>query len=128
MLLKNPTIVVPLKYLSNFWRSLEILLFNCKVELKIWWTKYCVLSVAGTDNANGNNDGNNIKDTKLYVLVVTLSARDNKKSWKPLSKRFERSVYWNNYKTKAKAIQQIEFVGQLKKLDNTNANAESLSI
>ena len=35
MLLKNPTIVVPLKYLSNFWRSLEILLFNCKVELKI---------------------------------------------------------------------------------------------
>ena len=86
------------------------------------------MSVAGTDNATGNNYGNNIKDTKLYVLVVTLSTRDNKKLWKRLSKGFERSVYWNNYKTKAKAIQQIEFVGQLKKLDNTNANAESLFI
>ena len=54
---------------------------NCKVELKVWSTKHYVLSVAGTDNANGNNDDNNInftiKSTKLYVLLVTLSARDN---------------------------------------------------
>ena len=53
-------------------------LINCKVELKLRRTKHCVLSVAGTDNANGNNDDNiifTIKDTKLYVPVVTLSAR-----------------------------------------------------
>ena len=42
--LKNATIPVPLKYLSNFWRSLEMPLINCKVELKLKWTKYCVLS------------------------------------------------------------------------------------
>ena len=42
--LKNATIAVPLKYLSNFWRSLEMPLINCKVELKLKWTKYCVLS------------------------------------------------------------------------------------
>ena len=47
---------MPLKYLSNFWRSLEILLINCKVELKGRWSKHLCLSVSGTDNANGNND------------------------------------------------------------------------
>ena len=40
-ILKNATIVMPLKYLSNFWRSLEIPLINCKVELQLKWTKYC---------------------------------------------------------------------------------------
>ena len=67
-ILKNATIGVPLKYLSNFWRSLEMPLINCKVELKLRWSKHCVLSLAGTDNANGNNDDNiifTIKDTKL---------------------------------------------------------------
>ena len=80
-------------------------LFNCKVELKLRWTKHCVLSVAGTYNANRKNGNNNtifaIKDTQLYVPVVTLSARDNQKLSKLLSKGFERSVYWNEYKTKS---------------------------
>ena len=57
------------------------------------------------DNVNGNDNGNNIiftiKDTKLCVPVVTLSARDNQKLSKLLSKRFETSVYWNKYKTKS---------------------------
>ena len=65
-------------------------LINCQVELKLKWTKYCVLYAAGADNVNGNvNDnanGNNIvftiKDTKLYVPVVTLSARLSKKTIK----------------------------------------------
>ena len=56
-------------------------LINCKVELKLKWTKYCVLSEASADNVN--NDSNNIiftiKDSKLYVPVLTLSARDNQK-------------------------------------------------
>ena len=50
-----------------------------------------------TDNANGNNDDNNIiftiKETKLYVPIVTLSARGNQKLSKLLSKEFERSVH-----------------------------------
>ena len=52
---KNATIAVPLKYLSKFWRSLEIPLINCKIELKLKWTKYCVLSANGNDNDNTNN-------------------------------------------------------------------------
>ena len=89
-ILRNATIAVPLKYLSNYWRSLEMLLTNCKVEKKVRWIKHCVLSSAGTDNANGNNGDINIiftiKDTKLYVPVVPLSARDNEKLSKLLSK------------------------------------------
>ena len=84
-ILKNATITVPLKYLGNFWRSREIPLINCKVELKINWNKYCILSAAGNDSLNNNDkdsNGNNIiftiKDTKLYVPVVTLSQETTK--------------------------------------------------
>ena len=81
--------------LSNFWKSLKMPLINCKVELKVKFSNYCVLSAAGDDNADGNNDNIvfTIKDTKLYVSVVTLPARGNKKLSKILSKGFERSVY-----------------------------------
>ena len=54
-ILKNAIIAVPLKYLSKFWRLLKMPLINCKGELKLQWTKHCVLSVTGTDNVNGNN-------------------------------------------------------------------------
>ena len=60
-----------------------------------------VLCAAGNDNTNvnPNNIIFTIKETKLYVPVVILSARDNQKLSKLLSKGFERSVYWNEYKT-----------------------------
>ena len=98
-------------------------LINCKIELKLKWTKYFVLPVGGNENdINNNNNAINIiftiKYTKLYVPVVTLSARDNKKLTKLLSKGFERSVYWNEYKTKSdkttnefKYFLQSNFVG-----------------
>ena len=105
-ILRNATIAVPLKYLNNFWRSLEMPLINCQIELKLKWTKYCVLSAAGNDTeiTNANNANGiifTIKDTKLYVPVVTSSAKDIKKLSKLLSRGFERSVYWNEYKTKS---------------------------
>ena len=63
-----------LSHLSNFSRSLELPLINCKVELKLKWAKYCIVSAAGADNTN-NIDFNNIiltiKDTELYVPIVT---------------------------------------------------------
>ena len=56
-------------------------LINCKVELKLKWIKYCVLTLAGADNihSNPNNIIFTVKDTKLNVPVVTLSAKDNQK-------------------------------------------------
>ena len=63
------------------------------------------MSAAGVDNVNGNYNDNNIiftiKDAKLYVPVVTLLPRNNQKLSKLLSKGFERSVYWSEYKTKS---------------------------
>ena len=77
-------------------------LINSKVELKSRWTKHCVLASAGVqnDDADSNDIIFTIKDTKLYVPVVTLSAKDNQKLSIHLSKGFERSVYWNGCKTK----------------------------
>ena len=67
--------------------------------------KVFVLSAAGNGNINGDDDDNNIiftiKVTKLYVHVVTLSARDNQKLSNLFRKGFERLVYWNENITKS---------------------------
>ena len=84
-------IAVPLKHLSNFWRSLEMPLINCKVELSLKWYENCILSSAGTAATF------TITDTKLYVPVVTLKTEDNAKLSKLLTKGFKRPVYWNEY-------------------------------
>ena len=47
---KGVKIVVPLKYLSNFWRSLEMSLIYCKSHLELSWTKDCVLSNTNVSN------------------------------------------------------------------------------
>ena len=45
-------IVVPLKYLSNFWRSLNMPLINCEVELTLTWFKNCMLITKSTRDAD----------------------------------------------------------------------------
>ena len=72
---------MPLKYLSNFWRTLEIPVINWDMSLQLKWSKYCIL-VAGT--ATNHNPEFEITDTKLYVPVVTLSIQDNIKLLKQL--------------------------------------------
>ena len=66
-IVKSSTIAVPLKYLNSFWRSLEMPLINCKINLKLKWTKYCVFCANDNDNDNANNIIFTIKDTKLYI-------------------------------------------------------------
>ena len=90
----NVKIVVPIKYLSNFFRSLEMPLINCKIKLNLTWKKECVLSTGDGDAAFI------INDTKLYVPVVTLSKEGNKDFIEQQNKGFQRSIYWNEYKTK----------------------------
>ena len=64
---------MPLKYLSNLWRTLEIPLINCEVNLILTCSKDCAIT-------NSTGDGKfAITETKLYVLVVTLSTQDNVK-------------------------------------------------
>ena len=66
--------MVPLKYLSNFWRTLRMPLINWKISLQLKWSRNCII-VAGT--TNNQNPTFQINDTKLYVPVVTLSAQEN---------------------------------------------------
>ena len=87
---KDIKIAVPLKYLSNFWRSWEISLINCKIHLELNWSKDCVMSTIATFK---------ITNTKLYNPIITLSSKDNVKLVKLLEEGFKRPVYWNEYQT-----------------------------
>ena len=102
--LKNTKIVVPLKYLSSFFRSLEMPLINCKIHLELNWNNDCVKygadTFAGGDNANNREITLQIINTKLYVPIATLSTKDNVNLKKQLNEGFKRSVYWNEYKSK----------------------------
>ena len=107
----NVKVVVPLKYLNNFFRSLEMPLINCKIKLNLTWKKECVLS---------SNDGNAvfiINDTKLYVPVVTLSKEDNKDLIEQQNKGFQRSIYWNKYKTKSQTENADAYIFKYINLD-----------
>ena len=70
---KDVEIEVPWKYLSNFWRTIEMALINCEINLILTWFADCNIS-----SANGATKICNNK-TKLYVPVVTLSTQDNAK-------------------------------------------------
>ena len=96
---KDIKIMVPLKYLSNSWRTLEMPLINCEISLQLKWSKNCVL-VAGT--AANQNPYFKMTETKLYVPVVTLSTQDNIKLLKELESRFERAINCNKYLPKTK--------------------------
>ena len=91
---RNVKVVVPLKYLSNFFRSLEMPLINCKIKLNLTWKKgYVLPNQAGAAVFI-------INDTKMYVQVVPLSKEGNKDFIEQQNKGFQRSIYWNEHKTK----------------------------
>ena len=99
---RSVKVVVPLKYLSNFFKSLEMPLINCKIKLNLTWKKECVSS---TDTGDAVFI---INDTKMYVPVVTLSKEGNKDFIEQQNKGFQRSIYWNEYKTKELVIEDAD--------------------
>ena len=84
--MKNVELMVPLKYLSNFWRTLEMPLIKCEINLDRNWSKNCIIAVFS------------VTDTKRYVPVVTLSTQDNVKLLEQLNCGFKRTIKWNKYK------------------------------
>ena len=92
--------MVPLKYLSNFWRTLEIPLINCEVNLILTWSSTCVI----TDSNGAATFA--ITDTKLYVPVVTLSTQENNKFLQQLKSGFKRVINWNKYLSKPELLAQ----------------------
>ena len=89
---KDVEIMVPLKYLSNFWRTLEMPLINCEVDLISTWSSNCVLIATAIQNQAATFE---ITDTKLYVPVVTLSTQENTKFLQQLKSGFKRVINWN---------------------------------
>ena len=87
-------IMVPLKYLSNFWRTLEMPLINCEIELILGWSAGCVIIYT---DINNQVDILTITETNLYVPVVTLSTQDNSKLLPQLKNGFKRAITWNKY-------------------------------
>ena len=100
---KNLKIAVPLKYLSNLWRSLEMPLINCKIHLEFNWSKDCVMPTIAATTFKTTN-------TKLYVPTVTLSSKDNAKLVKLLEGGFNRPIYRDEYQRKI----------ETRNLDNNN--------
>ena len=105
---KNETeIVILLKLLNIFWKSLNIPLINCEVELNLTWSKNCVLADMTRRNAQGDNPAIvattglefKITDTKLYVPVVTLSKENDIKLLEQLKSGFKRTIKWNKYRS-----------------------------
>ena len=95
--------MVPLKYLSNFWRTLEMPLINCEVNLILSWSSTCVLVATNISNQNATFA---ITDTKLYVPVVTLSTQENTKFLQQLKSGFKRVINWNKYLSKQELLAQ----------------------
>ena len=90
---KDVEIVVPLGYLSNFWRTLEMPLINCEINLILTWSEdYVISSVTGATKFKS--------DAKLYVPVVTFSTQDNAKLLQQLKLAFKRTINWNKYRAR----------------------------
>ena len=100
---KDVEIMVPLKYLRNFWRTLEMPLINCEVNLILTWSSTCVLIATAIQNQAATFE---VTDTKLFVPVVTLSTQENTKFLQQLKSGFKRLINWNKYLSKPELLAQ----------------------
>ena len=94
-------IMVPLKYLSNFWRTLEMPLINCELELILDWSASCVIIYTNVANQVPTFT---ITETNLYVPVVTLSTQYNSKLLPQLKNGFRRTITGNKYLVKPELL------------------------
>ena len=99
----NIEVMVPLKYLSNFWRTLEMPLINCEVNIILTWSANCVIIYTNVENQIPTFT---ITETHLYVLVVNLPPQDNAKLLTQLKPGFKRAISWNKYLSKPDLLAQ----------------------
>ena len=99
-------LAIPLKYLGNFWRALNVPLISCEVSLELKWDKnFVITSLEQRDIGGGNRDNAPtgailaINDCKLYVPAVTLSKNDEIKLLTNLKSGFKREIIWNKYRS-----------------------------
>ena len=107
---KNVEIMVPLKHLSNLWRTLKMPLINYEVNLILTWSSTCV--IVSTNNANQGATFT-ITNTRLYVPVVTLSTQENAKLLQQLASGFKRVINWNKYLSKPQLLTRNQNLNHL---------------
>ena len=89
---KKVEIILPLRYLSNFLRTFEMTLIYCEINVILTSSEKCDLS---SNEAAYQQTTYSINDTKLFILVVTLSIQENSKLLKLLKSTFKQIVFWN---------------------------------
>ena len=109
---KDAEIMVPLKYLSNFWRTLEMPLIKCEVNLILTWLSRCVVIATAVQKQAAIFE---ITDTKLYVPVITLSTQENTKFLQQLKSGFKRVINLkrNKYLSKPEFLAQNPYLNHL---------------
>ena len=103
----NVEMTAPVKYLSNFWVTLEMPVMNCEINLIIAWSANCV--ICGVDRAT------TVAGTvrKLYVSFVTLLTQDNTKLPQQLKPGFKRRINYNKYQSKVSTQAQNQYLNYL---------------
>ena len=126
-------LAIPLKYLGNFWRALNIPLISCEVSLELEWDKNCVItSLEQRDIGGGNRDNAPtgatlpITDCKLYVPAVTLSKDDDIKLLTNLKSGFKREIIWNKYRSQMTTVAVNNNLNIL--IDSTFTNVNRLFV
>ena len=115
-------VFIPLKHLSNFWRSLNIPLINCEAELILSWLKKCVLADMTTKNVAPLGLEFQRTDRKLFVPVITLSKENDTKLLEQLKLGFKRTIKWNKYRSQMTVQPQNDNLNYLFDPIFTNVN------
>ena len=129
---EDVTIAIPLKYLGNFWRSLDITLINCEITLVLSWYKECVLvgrAYRGPPAAATNSPTSakfEITDCKLYVPIVTLSAENDNRLLEQIKSGFRRTIKWNKNMSQMSSQNKNNNLNYL--IDTTFSNVNRLFV
>ena len=126
-------LAIPLKYLGNFWRALNIPLISCEVSIEFKWNKNCVITTLEQRDIGGGNRDNAatgatlaINDCKLCVPEVTLSKDDKTKLFTNLRSGFKREIIWNKYRSQITTEEVNNNLNIL--IDPTFTNANKLFV
>ena len=126
-------LAIPLKYLGNFWRALNMPLISCEVPLEFKWNKNCIITglerrQLGARPRNNVPTGGTlaINDCKLYIQVVTLSKDDEIKLLTNLKSGFKREIIWNKYSSQMSTEEENNNVNIL--IDPTFTNVNRLFV
>ena len=125
-------LAIPLRYLGNFWRALNMPLISCEKSLELKWNKNCLITsleerevddgppVVRDDSPTSATLA--INDCKLYIPVITLSKDDEIKLLTNLKSGFTREIEWNKHRSQMSTEEENNNLNILVDPTFTNVN------